>query len=134
MPRYDYDCAACGRRSEVLHGVHDDPPTACPLCDGGPLKKAFAPPTIHFKGSGWAKKERRASATSAGSDTGDTDKPTADPAPKGDAPAAPAATATGRKDGSGSTKGDGSGSRTSGAAEPSAPAPAAAVTGGTAES
>lgn len=66
MPRYDYDCAACGRRSELIHGVHDDLPVACPLCGGGPLKKAFAPPTIHFKGSGWAKKERRA-VTSSGS-------------------------------------------------------------------
>jgi len=66
MPRYDYDCAACGRRSELIHGVHDDSPTACPMCGGGPLKKAFAPPTIHFKGSGWAKKERHAVA-SAGS-------------------------------------------------------------------
>jgi putative FmdB family regulatory protein len=60
MPRYDYDCAACGSRSELVHGVHDESPTICPACGGGPLKKAFAPPTIHFKGSGWAKMERRA--------------------------------------------------------------------------
>jgi putative FmdB family regulatory protein len=63
VPRYDYDCAACGTRFEVVHGVHADPPSACPSCGGGPIKKAFAPPTIHFKGSGWAKKERRATAT-----------------------------------------------------------------------
>ncbi|MEX2184442.1 MAG: zinc ribbon domain-containing protein, partial [Chloroflexota bacterium] len=132
MPRYDYDCVACGRRSEVLHGVHDDAPAACPLCGGAPLKKAFAPPTIHFKGSGWAKKERRATAPSGGSgrsDTGDTDKPTGDPATKGDAPDT-VVPATGRQDGSGTDKktdkGDGSGSRSSGTAEPSTPAPAAA--------
>ncbi len=59
MPRYDYDCAACGTRFEVAHGVTADPPTTCPICGAGPIKKAFAPPTIHFKGSGWAKKERR---------------------------------------------------------------------------
>lgn len=63
MPLYDYDCANCGQRSEVLRGVHDVDPTSCPLCGGGPLKKAFAAPAIHFKGSGWAKKERRATAT-----------------------------------------------------------------------
>lgn len=67
MPLYDYDCAACGRRFEVIHGVHDDGPTACPLCGGGPIRKAFAPPAIHFKGSGWAKKERRAAAKSRSS-------------------------------------------------------------------
>ncbi|CAN5512158.1 hypothetical protein BH20CHL7_BH20CHL7_06900 [soil metagenome] len=135
MPRYDYDCAACGRRSEVLHGVHDEAPAICPLCGGTPLKKAFAPPTIHFKGSGWAKKERRATATSGGSgrsDTGDTDKPTGDPATKGDAPDT-VAPATGRQDGSGTDKAVGSGSRTGGTAEPT-PAPAPAATGGPAAS
>lgn len=77
MPLYDYDCANCGRRSEVLRGVHDVEPTACPLCGGGPLKKAFAAPAIHFKGSGWAKKERRATATPGASKAsgGDGSKP-----------------------------------------------------------
>ena len=67
MPRYDYDCAACGRRFEVMHGVHADPPAACPLCGSGPVRKAISAPTVHFKGSGWAKKERHASARSASS-------------------------------------------------------------------
>jgi putative FmdB family regulatory protein len=60
VPLYDYDCAACGRRFEVIHGVHADPPSSCPLCGSGPVRKAIAAPAIHFKGSGWAKKERRA--------------------------------------------------------------------------
>jgi putative FmdB family regulatory protein len=60
MPRYDYDCMACGQRVEVVHGVHSPGPTQCPSCGGGPLKKAIAAPAVHFKGSGWAKKERRA--------------------------------------------------------------------------
>jgi putative FmdB family regulatory protein len=77
VPRYDFDCAACGTRFEVVHGVFADPPTTCPVCGGGPIKKAFAPPTIHFKGSGWAKKERRAtvapgSTRSAGGDAAST--------------------------------------------------------------
>ncbi len=55
MPRYDYACAACGRRFEVVHGISEDGPTSCPLCGEGPVRKAFAPPAIHFKGSGWAK-------------------------------------------------------------------------------
>jgi putative FmdB family regulatory protein len=66
VPLYDYDCAACGRRFEVIHGVHADPPRSCPLCGSGPVRKAFAPPTIHFKGSGWAKKERHAGARTGG--------------------------------------------------------------------
>ena len=60
MPLYDYDCAACGRRFEVIHGVHADPPAACPLCGGGPVKKAITAASVHYRGTGWAKKERRA--------------------------------------------------------------------------
>jgi putative FmdB family regulatory protein len=63
VPLYDYDCADCGERFEILRGVHADPPAQCPLCGGGPIKKAFTTPAIHFKGSGWAKKERRATAS-----------------------------------------------------------------------
>jgi putative FmdB family regulatory protein len=62
MPTYDYACAACGHRFEVVHGVHGHGPEACPSCGGGPVRKAFAPPTVVFKGSGWAKLDRRASA------------------------------------------------------------------------
>jgi putative FmdB family regulatory protein len=65
MPLYDYDCAACGRRFEVVHGVHADGPTTCPLCGKGPVRKAISAPADHYKGSGWAKKERRASTTPA---------------------------------------------------------------------
>jgi len=67
LPLYDYDCAACGRRFEVIHGVHADPPASCPLCGSGPIKKAISAPTVHYKGSGWAKKERRATVKSGAS-------------------------------------------------------------------
>jgi putative FmdB family regulatory protein len=67
MPVYDYDCAACGRRFEVVHGVHVDGPATCPLCGKGPVRKAISAPAVHYKGSGWAKKERRASVTSGAS-------------------------------------------------------------------
>jgi putative FmdB family regulatory protein len=72
MPLYDYDCAACGRRFEVVHGVHAEGPTVCPICGRGPIRKAISAAAVHFKGSGWAKKERRATATSGSSKvTGD---------------------------------------------------------------
>ena len=67
MPIYEYVCSNCANRTEILHGVHDDGPTFCPACGAeGSMRKAFAPPAIVFKGSGWAKKERR-SASSGGS-------------------------------------------------------------------
>jgi putative FmdB family regulatory protein len=72
VPLYDYDCTECGRRVEVIHGVHSPGPTHCPNCGGGPLRKAITAPAVHFKGSGWAKKERHAAVASASSKTGDT--------------------------------------------------------------
>jgi putative FmdB family regulatory protein len=105
MPVYDYDCAACGRRIEVVHGVHAPGPTHCPTCGSGPLRKAISAPAVHFKGSGWAKKERRATvAPETTKSTGDAEAGASerDPAAaKGSAgsgagdegaPAAPAAT------------------------------------------
>jgi putative FmdB family regulatory protein len=71
VPLYDYDCAACGRRFEVIHGVHADPPAACPLCGGGPVKKAITAASVHYRGTGWAKKERRAAIKSGASSKGD---------------------------------------------------------------
>lgn len=72
MPLYDYDCAECGRRVEVVHGVYAPGPTHCPNCGGGPLRKAISAPAVHFKGSGWAKKERRATVAPGVSGSGDT--------------------------------------------------------------
>jgi putative FmdB family regulatory protein len=59
MPTYDYICSSCGRTTEIVHSIHGSAPGACPACGAaGTLRKAFNPPTIHFKGSGWAKKDR----------------------------------------------------------------------------
>jgi len=61
MPLYDYRCTACGREVEVMHGIHEQGPASCPDC-GGAMRKALSPPAIHFKGSGWAKKDAAASS------------------------------------------------------------------------
>ena len=64
MPRYDYACSACGVVTEVIHGIHDAMPRSCPACGAdGTLRKAIAAPTVHYRGSGWAKKDRSATST-----------------------------------------------------------------------
>jgi putative FmdB family regulatory protein len=114
MPVYDYDCAACGRRFEVIHGVHVDGPTTCPFCGKGPVRKAISAPAIHYKGSGWAKKERRATVA-PGSSTSGGDGGSGDEAGSktGDATETPAAasssTTTSSTSASTSTKAPGSG-------------------------
>jgi putative FmdB family regulatory protein len=66
MPTYDYTCSSCGETSEIVHSINSGPPSACPTCGAvGTLRKEFNPPTIHFKGSGWAKKDRSASHAKA---------------------------------------------------------------------
>ena len=60
MPIYDYACTRCGRVVEVVHGVNGQGPAACETC-GGPMRKLISSPAVHFKGSGWAKKDRSAS-------------------------------------------------------------------------
>lgn len=57
MPTYDYVCTACGHELEVVHSVHAEGPSACPEC-GARMRKAIVPLAVHFKGGGWARKER----------------------------------------------------------------------------
>ncbi|HXG25466.1 MAG TPA: zinc ribbon domain-containing protein [Candidatus Binatia bacterium] len=59
MPIYDYICSECSTTTEFIHGIDAPSPRFCPACGTeGTLRKAFVPPAVHFKGSGWAKKDR----------------------------------------------------------------------------
>ena len=86
MPIYDYLCIACDHRADILHGINDPGPNYCPSCGGeGTMRKQFAAPAIHFKGSGWAKKDRggtsatkAAAKAAAGGDTSTESKPAAE--------------------------------------------------------
>jgi putative FmdB family regulatory protein len=65
MPIYEYACTACDHRTDILHGINDPGPHFCPSCGKeGTMRKLFAPPTIHYKGTGWAKKDRGGSSRS----------------------------------------------------------------------
>jgi putative FmdB family regulatory protein len=65
VPVYDYICSNCRHLTEVIHGINEPGPRFCPACGAeGTLTKAFSTPAVHFKGSGWAKKDR-SSASSA---------------------------------------------------------------------
>ncbi|MDP9482267.1 MAG: zinc ribbon domain-containing protein [Chloroflexota bacterium] len=73
MPTYDYVCRACGHRIEVMHGVHEQGPTVCPNCHARALRKAIVSPTVLYKGSGWAKKDRGSSARTKAAAKADSD-------------------------------------------------------------
>lgn len=86
MPIYEYVCTECDHRADILHGINDPGPHFCPSCGREhTMRKLFAPPSIHYKGSGWAKKDRGGSSSSS--------KPAKSPAgdaPKDGGPSAPA--------------------------------------------
>ena len=89
MPFYDYHCARCDTTVEVLRRIDDESKRTHEDC-GGPLERRFSATSVHFKGSGWAKLERRGgesagAATSAGSSGG---APSAAPAPSSPTPGA----------------------------------------------
>lgn len=64
-------------------------PERCPRCGARTLRKAFSPPTFHFKGSGWAKKERNSAANrKAAVKSGDVAPSTTDAKASTDKPAA----------------------------------------------
>ena len=71
MPIYDYVCASCSTLTEVIHGIDAAGPRFCPACGAeGTMRKTIVTPAVHFKGSGWAKKDRASSSrTRAGSDS-----------------------------------------------------------------
>jgi putative FmdB family regulatory protein len=52
MPLYEYECTACGRRTEVLQKYDDPPLAACPHC-GGKVRRLLSAPAVQFKGTGW---------------------------------------------------------------------------------
>ncbi len=119
MPLYEYQCLACGEKSEVLQRFSDPPLAACPKC-GGEVKKLLSSPAFQFKGSGFyatdyaAKKggEAHSGGKSAGdgakseskaeSSEGKSDKSEAKPEPKAEGKAESAkpkeAAASGGKD------------------------------------
>jgi putative FmdB family regulatory protein len=115
VPLYDYDCSACGRRFEVVHGVHAERPTVCPICGSGPIRKAISAAAVHYKGTGWAKKERRATV-SPGTAKASDERPTPEAATRNDdggtsaGSPAPTATKASSKPAEAGATGSGSGS------------------------
>ena len=77
MPIYDYLCSNCGQKTEFIHGINAPAPRYCPACGAeGTLRKTFATPAVHFKGSGWAKKDRSSSSRARAKTTADASSST----------------------------------------------------------
>ena len=56
-PSYDYRCARCGKERELLQSITEDRLIKCEC--GFWMERTYSPPSVVFKGEGWAKKDRR---------------------------------------------------------------------------
>jgi putative FmdB family regulatory protein len=100
MPLYEYECAACGNRFELIRKFSDPPVEVCTVCERGPVRRLLSSPAIQFKGSGWyitdyaqkGKSEKTDTSTGDKSEAGKSDAPAkTEGTTKSDAPAKPAA-------------------------------------------
>lgn len=64
MPTYEYACASCGRRFDVVQRFSDPPLETCEAC-GGALRRVFHPVGIVLKGSGFYSTDNRSSKSLA---------------------------------------------------------------------
>ncbi len=75
MPIYEYQCASCGQKIEVIQKISDEPLQHCEACGKDSLKKLISATHFQLKGSGWYKaptteKSAGASTESASKSTG----------------------------------------------------------------
>ena len=90
MPIYEYRCPN-GHLFEVFHGMTEDGPGRCEVCEEGPLQRVLHPVAVHYKGSGFYS-----------TDYGRKSKPAAKEGASGDGSPAPAKPEGSSSSGSGS--------------------------------
>lgn len=52
MPIYEFNCAKCGKLTEVVQRVSERPPP-CPHCGSKRMTRAVSRTSFHLKGGGW---------------------------------------------------------------------------------
>jgi putative FmdB family regulatory protein len=80
MPLYEYECARCGRRFELLQKF-SDPPTATCAC-GGAAHRQLSAPAIQFKGSGFYATDYARKSAPADKSDGKGTESKSEPTPK----------------------------------------------------
>ncbi|MGH8510427.1 MAG: FmdB family zinc ribbon protein [Gammaproteobacteria bacterium] len=53
MPFYEYECADCAQRVEVLQQISDEPLSQCPTCNAQSIRRLVSAAGFRLKGSGW---------------------------------------------------------------------------------
>lgn len=56
-PTFEYRCDKCNRSEDYVFPINHDPEVICPKC-GVAMWRAYAIPSVVFRGNGWAKNDR----------------------------------------------------------------------------
>lgn len=79
MPIYEYQCADCGHRLEVICKMSDAPLVDCPACTQPALRKLLSAPAFHLKGGGWYQTDFKGGAKKPAGDGEANEASTAEP-------------------------------------------------------
>ena len=83
MPTYEYTCASCETKHDIVQKMTDPTLTDCPICGQPTLRKVFGGVGVVFKGSGFYRTDSRSgdkktdagsSSSSSSSSSGDSSK------------------------------------------------------------
>jgi putative FmdB family regulatory protein len=86
MPIYDFQCASCGHKLELMRKVSDASTITCPNCHQETFSKMLSAPSFQLSGSGWyatdfkdkpASKSAKESTSESKAETSKTDAPAA---------------------------------------------------------
>lgn len=133
MPLYEYECTACGERTEVIRAYSDPPLTVCPTC-GGALAKLLSSPAFQFKGAGFYLTDygKSGSAGDRAGEKSEERKEKEKSSSKGEEGKPSSASSGGEAAGGGASdssrgkqKGNGGGASNAASSSPTAPAPPA---------
>ncbi|KTD20676.1 FmdB family zinc ribbon protein [Legionella londiniensis] len=53
MPIYEYQCASCLHKFELMQKIHDDPVKKCPICFEDQAQRLVSAAGFQLKGTGW---------------------------------------------------------------------------------
>ena len=87
MPIYEFECSACGARTEELMRMSDPDPTECPKCHAPSLKRRVSAPSFRLAGGGWYETDfkkdgkRNLAGDSGSGESKPAEAPKAEPAP-----------------------------------------------------
>lgn len=86
MPTYEYTCASCDTKHDIVQKMTDPTLTDCPSCGQPTLRKVFGGVGVVFKGSGFYRTDSRSGdkksdSSSSGGSAGSSDSAKSD---KGD--------------------------------------------------